>query len=257
MNIHPLACVDPTANLADDVTVGPWTLIGPEVCIGAGTIVGAHTVITGKTTIGINNKIASFVALGSTPQHATDKGKDTCVVIGDNNHIFEQVTVSRGTGKEGETSIGNRCMLMVGAHVAHDCTLEDQVTMVNHATMAGHVIVKTGATLGAFSLIHQHCTIGAYSFLSRACAAPLDVMPYTIVVNNPAEVRGVNKVALRRAGYTRQVISVIEAAYKLLFRNAHYQHEEVKERLEVMVADNLELQPMLDLLTTTSRGYTR
>jgi UDP-N-acetylglucosamine acyltransferase len=257
VSIHPLACVDSRACLASDVSIGPWSSIGPEVTIDSGTSIAAHVVIAGKTHIGKNNRIQSFVSLGGQPQHLQDTGEGTALIIGDHNHFFEQVTVSRGTQKTGKTTIGSHCMLMVGAHVAHDCVLEDKVTLVNHATMAGHVHVQKGATLGAFSLIHQHCMIGAYSFLSRACAVPLDVMPYVIVVNNPAEVRGINKVGLRRAGYSQAVIKMVEEAFKLLFRNQSYCHDQVLGQLQVMAENCITLAPMVALLTNTKRGFTR
>src|SRR5690606_33576518 len=167
--IHPLAIIDPAARLADDVEVGPWTLIGPDVEIGAGTVIGSHVVLKGPTTIGRGNRIFQFASVGEDCQDKKYKGEPTRLIIGDNNVIREGCTLHRGTVQDqGVTCIGSNNLLMAYVHIAHECVVGDNIIMANTATIAGHVHVGDGAIRGSDTTAHHSGHLGAWSLGSRS-----------------------------------------------------------------------------------------
>ena len=161
--IDARAIIDPSAKLADDVEVGPWSIVGPDVEIGAGTVIGPHVVVKGPTKIGANNRIFQFASVGEDCQDKKYDGEPTRLIIGDNNVIREGVTIHRGTIQDnGETIIGSNNLFMANAHVAHDCIVGDNVIMANNVAVAGHVHVGDWTILGGFTAVHQFCRIGSH-----------------------------------------------------------------------------------------------
>lgn len=255
--IDERAVVHPTAKIADDVEIGPWTLIGPQVEIDVGTVIGPHVVIKENTKIGQHNKIHAFSSLGDDPQHKGYTGGETFLEIGDHNIIREFCTMSRGTEEGGGvTRIGNANFLMAYVHIAHDCVVSNKTIFVNNASLAGHVHVGDFVTMGGFVGVHQFCSIGAYSFVSRAALVTQDVLPYLLVVNNPTSVRGLNKVGLKRHGFTEQTIENLQKAYKIIFNSKLLVKDAVAE-LEKMLTVCPEIKLFVEGLSCSERGIVR
>lgn len=219
--IHPTAVIDPTAEIADDVMVGPWCVIGPRVTIGRGTILRSHVVLEGYCRIGEDNVFHPFSAAGGTPQDRKYRGEETWCEIGDRNHIREQVSIHRGTAVGGgATRIGNGNLLMVGVHVAHDCILGNDITIANAALLAGHVHVGTGATIGGNAAFHHFVTVGAASLVGGLARVSKDVPPYLIVEGSPARIRGHNHIQMTRRGSSNTAIEAVRTCYRRLFCEA-------------------------------------
>lgn len=255
--IHPTAIIDPTAKLADDVEVGPWTVIGPHVEVGAGCQIASHVVIKGPTRIGRNNRIFQFSTVGDETPDLKFKGEDTRLVIGDNNVIREGVTIHRGTVQDrAETTIGNNNLLMPYVHIGHDNVVGNNCIFVNNAALAGHVHVGDYAQLSGFTLVHQFCQIGPHSFTAMGTAVGKDIPAYVIVTGNPAEAKSVNLVGLKRRGFSREDQAMILRAYKIIYRRG-LTVEEAKAELSALVGSFPVLQPMLDSLQNSNRGIVR
>lgn len=251
------AIIHPTANIADDVEIGPWTLIGPQVEIGAGTVVGPHVVIKENTKIGQHNKIHAFSSLGGDPQHKGYAGGETFLEMGDRNIIREFCTISRGT-EEGDavTRIGHGNFFMAYVHIAHDCVVGSETIFVNNSSLAGHVQVGDFVTMGGFVGVHQFCSIGAYSFVSRAALITQDILPYLLVVNNPPSVCGLNKIGLKRNGFSEQTIENLQKAYKIIFSSKLLLADAIAE-LEKMLGICPEVKLLIDGLSGSERGIVR
>jgi UDP-N-acetylglucosamine acyltransferase len=255
--IDPRALVDPSANLADNVKVGPFTVIGPHVEIGEGTWVGPHVVIQGPTRIGRENRIFQFASIGGMPQDKKYGGEPTWLEIGDRNTFFEFVTVNRGTEQDkGRTIIGNDGWIMAYVHIAHDCLLGDNVILANNTTLAGHVTIEDWAILGGFTKVHQFCRIGAHSFTGMNVDVTRDVPPYVMVSGTPVEPRGINSEGLQRRAFTAEQIRNIKNAYRILYRS-ELRLEEALERLREPAAKYPEVARLLKFLETSDRSITR
>lgn len=216
--IHPTAIVEPGAQLADDVVIGPYCCVGPDVQLDAGVELGAHVVIAGHTRIGKGTRVYPYASLGQPPQHLGYKGEPTRLEIGERNVIREYVTFNVGTVHGGEvTRIGNDGFFMVGAHVAHDCQVGNRVIMANNATLGGHVTLGDYVVVGGLSAIHQFVRIGAHVMIGGASAVAHDVIPFALAVGNRASLAGLNVVGLKRREFTREQIIAIRKAYDMLF----------------------------------------
>ena len=218
--IHPTAIVDPSAEIDDDVEIGPYCVIGPEVKIRRGTVLHNHVIVQSLTTIGEDNKIYPFAVLGADPQDRKFRGERATCVIGDRNRIREHVTIHRGTSNGGGvTRIGDDNLIMVAAHIAHDCQVADHITIANQVMLAGHVRIEDAANIGGGAGVHHFVTVGICAFVGGMARIHKDVPPYMIVEGNPAEVRAANSIAMTRRGYDQDHIEAIKDAYKRLFRD--------------------------------------
>jgi UDP-N-acetylglucosamine acyltransferase len=228
--VHPTAIIAPGAALADEVVVGPYCIVGASVVLGAGVSLGAHVVIDGRTAIGERTRIFPFAAIGCEPQDLKYKGEPSSLVIGRDNTIREHVTINTGTEGGGMvTRIGDHCLLMVGAHVAHDCQVGDNVIMANNATLAGHVVIEEYARLGGLSAVHQFVRIGRHAMVGGMSGVERDVIPYGQVIGNRARLTGLNIIGMQRAGYGREEIQALRAAYQVLFASGGTLSERVDE----------------------------
>jgi UDP-N-acetylglucosamine acyltransferase len=255
--IHPSAIIHPDAKLADDVEVGPWTLIGPHVEIGEGSVISSHVVIKGPTQIGKHNRIYQFSTIGEDTPDLKYKGEPTRLVIGDHNIIREGVTIHRGTVQDrNETTIGDHNLLMAYVHVGHDSVIGNHCILVNNAALAGHVHIGDWAILSGFTLVHQFCKIGAHSFSGMGTAIGKDVPAYVMVNGSPAEAKNINAEGLRRRGFSKDDISVLTRAYKTIYRRGLTLDEALKE-LEPQAADCAALQLLIDSLKSSERGIVR
>jgi UDP-N-acetylglucosamine acyltransferase len=217
--IADTACVDPRAELGDDVEVGPYCIIGPEVTIGRGTRLIAHACILGRTTLGVENVVHPFAVIGGEPQDVSYRGSPTRVEIGDRNVIREGVTIHRGSEKEqGVTRIGSHNLLMVHVHVAHDCLLEDRVVIANNTLLGGHCHIESLVTISGGVGIHPFVTIGGYSYVGGLSRIYHDVPRFMIVDGNPSKVRCINVVGLRRHGLSTEAIAALQEAHRLIYR---------------------------------------
>ncbi len=257
MSIDPRAVVDPTAKLADDVTIGPFTVIGPHVEIGAGTSIGPHVVINGPTRVGRDNRIFQFASIGEIPQDKKYHGEASLLEIGDRNTIREFCTINRGTEDGGGiTRLGNDNWLMAYIHIAHDCLLANNITMANGSSLAGHVTVDDYAILGGFTLVHQFCAIGQNAFCGMGSAISKDIPPYIMVSGNPAQPYGLNTEGLKRRGFDSDVIRALKEAYRVIYRSGLTVDDAVR-RLQEMVGETPEIEVLIAFLQQSSRGILR
>jgi UDP-N-acetylglucosamine acyltransferase len=255
--IDSSAIIHPSAKLAADVQVGPWTIIGPDVEIGEGSIVASHVVLKGPTKIGKNNRIYQFSSVGEDTPDLKYKGEPTRLVIGDNNIIREGVTIHRGTIQDrNETTIGDNNLLMAYVHVGHDSVIGNHCILVNNTALAGHVHIGDWAILSGFTLVHQFCKIGAHSFSGMGCAIGKDVPAYVMVNGSPAEAKNINAEGLRRRGFSKEDISLLSKAYKIIYRRGFTLDEALKE-LNPLAVNNPALQLLIESLNSSTRGIVR
>ncbi len=255
--IHPTALVDAGAQLADDVEIGPYTIIGPRVCIGTGTTVGAHAVITGDTTIGEGNQIFHFVSLGEIPQDKKYAGEPTRLIIGDQNVIREFCTFNVGTVQDqGVTTIGSHNWIMAYVHIAHDCKVGDRTIFANNASLAGHTEVGDWAILGGFTGVHQFCKIGAHVMTGISTVVVKDIPPFVMASGQPAAPHGLNSEGLKRRGFSADALAALKRAYKMLYREGNTLAE-AQEKMLDDAAQHAEVQQLLDFLAHAERGIIR
>jgi UDP-N-acetylglucosamine acyltransferase len=242
--IHPTAVIHPSAELHPTVQVGPFAVIGEGVKIGSETVIGAHVVLEGPTEIGARNQIFPGAAIGLEPQDLKYNGAPTRVKIGDDNRIREYVTINRATYEGEATLIGNGNLLMAYVHLGHNCVIEDQVTISNAVALGGHVHVESRATIGGMLGIHQFVHIGSLAMVGGMSRIDRDVPPYMLVEGNPARVRTLNRVGLRRAGITEadqgQVWQTLKKAFRILYHSGLPLNQAL-EQLDLL-PDNQHLQ---------------
>ncbi|WP_211298152.1 acyl-ACP--UDP-N-acetylglucosamine O-acyltransferase [Marinobacterium halophilum] len=255
--IHPQAIVDPSARIADDVEVGPWTLIGPDVEIGAGTRIASHVVIKGPTRIGEGNQIFQFASIGEECQDKKYRGEPTRLEIGDHNVIREGCTIHRGTVQdEGLTRIGSHNLLMAYAHVAHDCVMGDHIILANNTALAGHVHVGDYAILGGFTAVHQFCHIGAHVMSGAGTVVLKDIPAYVMAAGNSARPHGINLEGLRRRGFDADALSALRRAYKAIYRKG-LTLEQALQELRVSAQTQPAVQLLIESLESSTRGIIR
>ncbi|TGG95131.1 acyl-ACP--UDP-N-acetylglucosamine O-acyltransferase [Natronospirillum operosum] len=217
--IHPTAIIDPGARLADDVDVGPYSVIGPDVEIGPGCVIGPHVVLQGPMRMGARNRVFQFASVGEECQDKKYAGEPTWLIIGDDNVIRECVTLQRGTVQDkGETRIGSRGLFMAYSHVAHDCVVGDDVILANSTQLAGHVQVADKAILGGGTLVHQFCQIGTHAMTGAGTVLFKDIPAFVMAQGNPAKPYAMNSEGLRRHQYPEASLRALKQAYRLVFR---------------------------------------
>jgi UDP-N-acetylglucosamine acyltransferase len=230
VQIHPTAIIAPGARLADDVAIGPYCVIGENVSLAAGVSLKSHVVIDGRTTIGERTRIFPFASIGFETQDLKYKGEPSSLEIGHDNTIREHVTINPGTEGGGMvTRVGNHCLLMVGAHVAHDCQIGDHVILVNNGTLGGHVVMEDYAILGGLSAVHQFCRIGRHAMIGGMSGVERDVIPYGLAMGDRARLTGLNIIGMQRRGFSRDDIQGLRSAYSCLFANERTLTERVDD----------------------------
>jgi len=255
--IDPTAIVDSKAELADDVSVGPFSVIGAGVKIGAGTVIGSHVVIKGPTTIGKDNRIYQFTSIGEDPQDKKYAAEITQLEIGDRNTIREYTSMHRGTKQDRSlTKIGNDNLFMAYTHVAHDCIIGNHVIMANGASLAGHVHLHSHAILGGFTLVHQFTQIGQYSFAAMGSAITQDIPPFVMVGGKPTRPHGINSVGMERNGISPEDIRLIRKAYKIIYKT-NLRLEDAIDQMEDLAGESKELSDMVSFLRNVNRGILR
>jgi UDP-N-acetylglucosamine acyltransferase len=255
--IDATAIVAAGARLAAGVEVGPFTVIGPDVVIGPRCWIGPHAIVTGQTTIGADNKIFPFASIGSAPQDKKYGGGPTRLVIGERNVFREFCTINRGaTPDQGLTRIGDDNLFMAYTHVAHDCTLGNNIVMVNYAGLAGHVELGDWVILSGYTGVHQFCKIGAHAFTAALSGVTRDVPPYVMAVGQPAVPHSINSEGLKRRGFTPEQIRNLRHAYRILYRSDLPLATAVQQ-LTALAPAQPELAPLVDFIGSSERSLIR
>ncbi len=258
MTIHSTAIIDPSAQIADDVTIGAYSIIGADVVIGSGCQIAPHVVIKGSTTIGKNNRIFQFATIGEDCQDKKYHGERTFLEIGDNNVIRENCTIHRGTVQDNSlTKIGNGNLLMVNTHIAHDCMVGNDCIFANNAGLAGHVKVGNSVIVGGNTGIHQFCQIGSYAMMGGASLVLKDIPAFVMVSGNPAQAAGMNFEGMRRRGWSSETITLLKRAYKIVYRQGLTLDVAIAQLEQDILPICPESAMFIDTLKSATRGITR
>jgi UDP-N-acetylglucosamine acyltransferase len=252
MSIHPTAVVDKKAKVDSSVEVGPYAVIGGNVEISANCKIGAHAKID-NCRIGEGSRIDSLTAIGGDPQYLDWRPVPSLVVIGMGVWINELVTIHRSMYENGETAIGDRCMIMSNSHIAHDCKYGNDVVHTTMTAVGGHVTVEEHAMISAVVGVHQFVRIGAYSIIGGVSRIVQDVVPFMLVEGSPASTRGINSVGLKRKGFSAEARGNIKKAHKILFHSGHSKGVAVEELGKIEDSEG-EIKRLIDFLTSTKRG---
>ncbi len=260
MGIHPSAIISKSAELASDVSVGPFTVIQGRVKVDSGTQIESHCVIGnehGVTRIGKKNHILSGAMVGGIPQDLTYKNEPTELTIGDGNTIREFVTINTGTKKGGGlTMIGNSCLLMAYVHIAHDCQIGNNVVIANTTNFAGHVIVEDNVRIGGVCSFNQFITVGRFAYIGGESAVNKDILPFTIAQGNYAVSRATNKIGLERSGFTKESVENIHRAIRFLLMG-NRTIEEALELIEKECQASAEIDHLVQFVRKSERGIAR
>lgn len=255
--IHPSAVISPSAQIGSDCVVGPYVVIGDQVVLGDRVRIDSHCVIDGRTSIGDDTHLYPFVSIGLPPQDLKFGGEATVTEVGRRNRIREFVTIHRGTkGGGGVTRLGDDCFLMAQAHIAHDCLIGNHVIMANAATLAGHVTVEDGANIGAYSGVHQFCRVGREAYVGGYSVVVKDALPFALTVGNHAKCYGLNKVGVRRRGYSRETIASLHHAFHLLLA-AKLNTTQAIERMRAEIRNVSEVDELVAFIESSKRGVVK
>lgn len=251
--INKTAVIDKTAQIAENAEIGPNVIIGKNVKIESGVKILGNAYLE-CCEIGENTIISPFSTIGTAPQDLGYKDEPTKVIVGKNCMIKENVTINRAANcGDLTTRIGDKCLLMVGSHVAHNCVLEDEVIMANLATIGGHVHVGFGAFIGGMSVFHQNIRIGELSIISGFSAARQDILPYSKNDGRPAYSRGINVVALKRRGFSQEDRTSINDAYKIL-SSSEFNTSQAVIKVKETLPKNEYVDRMIEFIQTSKRG---
>lgn len=255
--IHESAIVSPKAVIEDGCHIGPFCTVGAEVRLGKSVTLESHVVVDGQTTIGDETRVFPFVSIGLAPQDLKYAGEPTGTVIGKRNQIREFVTIHRGTTTGGgTTSIGDDNLLMAQAHVAHDCGLGNEIIMANAATLAGHVEIADRASVGAYSGVHQYCRVGYEAFVGGYSVVVKDAMPFAIIQGNHAKCYSLNRLGMKRRGYSKDVIAKLAHAFHLLL-SAKLNTTQAVERIRAEIEGCKEVDLLVEFIETSKRGVVK
>jgi UDP-N-acetylglucosamine acyltransferase len=255
--IHPTAVVSQSARVGEECFIGPYCIIGAEVEIEDGVRLESHCVVDGHTTIGAETNVFPFVSIGLASQDLKYKGEPSETRIGRRNKIREFVTIHRGTAGGGMlTQIGDDCLIMAQAHIAHDCLVGDGVIMANAATLAGHVIVGDRANIGAYSGIHQFCRVGKEAYVGGYSVVVKDALPFALTVGNHARCYGLNITGMKRRRYPRGTIDALHHAFHLLL-SAKLNTTQALDRINEEISDSAEVAELVSFIKDSNRGVTK
>ena len=253
--IHPTAVINSQAQIHPTVRVEPYAVIGGQVSIGANTVVGSHAIIDGLTTVGKDNQIFPGAAIGLEPQDLKYQGANSKVIIGDRNRIREYATINRATNEGEATVIGNDNLLMAYSHIGHNCTIDNEVVIANSVAIAGHVQIESMAIISGVLGIHQFVHIGRMAMVGGMSRISRDVPPYMMVEGNPARVRSLNLVGLKRRGVTREEIQQLKKAFRLLYLQ-HLPLQDAIAQLDLL-SDNPHIQHLQQFIQYSLADHRR
>ena len=255
MNIHPTAIVDPTAKVPASCKIGAYCVVGANVELGENCRLLSHVVLGGPAKIGADNQIHSFAVIGGDPQDVSYRGEPTRLEIGDRNIIREYVTITRGTAKGGGvTRVGSDILIMAYTHIGHDCVIGDHSMLVNGATLAGHVTVEEWAVVGALCPVHQYVRIGAHAYVGGGTTITQDVLPYSMTsAERDTHAFMLNKVGLQRRGFSRERITKLHHAYKVLLASK-LNTSQALEKLRSETDRSEDVEMLMRFIESSQRG---
>ncbi len=252
-HIHPTAVIDAGAEIGSGCEIGPYCVIGAGVVLGDDCWLQHHVSLTGPSRFGKANRLFAFCSLGQQSQDLKYAGEPTHLEVGDENTFREFVTVNRGTSPGAFTRIGSRGNFLAYCHIAHDCTVSNDVIFSNNGTLAGHVIVEDHVILGGLTAVHQFCRLGRHAMTGGCSKIVQDVPPYMIADGNPARVRGINKVGMERHGHGVDTLRVMKEAYRFLYRSDLNVAQAV-ERMRSELPDIPEIEHLIAFVMQSARG---
>ena len=253
LNIHPTSIVSPEARVGEGVKIGAYAIVGPDTIIGDHCEIGPHVVIDSGTELGQQVRIFQFASVGAPPQDLKYGGEPTRLQIGDGTIIRESCTIHRGTVDGGGlTTIGKNCLLMAYCHVAHDCHVGDHVIMANGATLGGHVTVEEYVVMGGLCAVQQFCRVGAYAFIGGMSGANKDIPPFVRFWGQRGKVYGLNLVGLKRHGFSKEAVTALRDAYRIIFKGPTL--EEALPKIESRYAHVPEVKRFLQFIKDSERG---
>jgi UDP-N-acetylglucosamine acyltransferase len=255
--IHPTAIVSEKAEIGSNVEIGPYTIVDDDVVIGNDVEIQSHVLITNGARIGNSCKIFKGVVVANTPQDLKFDGKPTLAIIKDNSTIREFVTIHRGTHATGKTTVGSNCLIMAYSHIAHDCLLGDNVIMANSTQLAGHVHVEDYVIFGGATLVHQFSFVGCHSMIQGGSKITKDVPPYTLIGKEPPKVEGLNKIGLKRRGFTDLEIQSIEDFYQIILHSGFNVSQGISEYLKDTPEPIDKVQHCIEFIKQSQRGIFR
>ena len=255
--IHPSAVVSPGAQIGRDCYIGPYSIVGEHAVLDDRVRLQAHVVIEGRTFIGKDTVVFPFVSIGLAPQDLKYKDEPSETRIGERNRIREFVTINRGTEGGGMlTSLGDDCLIMTQAHLAHDSIVGNNVIMANAATLAGHVTVEDGANIGAYSGVHQFCKVGREAYIGGYSVVVKDALPFALTVGNHAKCYGLNVTGMKRRGYAREIIETLHHAFHLLL-SSKLNTTQAVQSIRENIKDSAEVDHLLAFIEASERGVTK
>jgi len=254
--IHPTAIVAAGAQLGEGVEIGPYCVIGEHVTLGAGTKLHPHVVVAGHTTLGAQCEVFPFASLGQKTQDLKFRGGTPGVVIGDRTTLREYVTVNAATNDGDRTRVGSGCLIMAYAHIAHDCTIGNEVILANAATLAGHVILEDQVILGGMCGVHQFVRIGRLTITGGCTKVTQDIPPFMMADGNPMSVHGLNSIGLQRRGAGEQTVAALKKTYKILYRE-NLTAKVALAKIEAEVEQLPEIAHLVAFVRASERGIAR
>lgn len=256
MNMHHTAVINSGAELGKNVSVGPFTIIENDVLIADDVQIASHVLIAAGTRIGAGTKIHHGAVLGTLPQDLKFKGEQTTLEIGKNTTIREYATLNRGTSDHWKTVIGDDCLLMAYSHVAHDCSIGNNVIIANSVNMAGHVTIEDFVGIGGLCPIHQFVRIGKHAFIGGGYRVPKDVPPYILAMGEPIRFGGLNSVGLTRRGFSAELLEMIKKAYRIIYR-ANLLLKDALNQVEKEMGQSDEIRYLVNFFRNSERGVIR
>ncbi len=253
VNVDNRAAVSPKAELEAGVTVGPFAVIEENVTIGSGTVIGSHALIASGARIGRECRIHHGAVVGTAPQDLKFRGEATTLEMGNHTTVREYVTLNRGTSERGKTTIGNHCFIMAYAHVAHDCSVGNNVILANSVNMAGHVVIEDHAVIGGLVPLHQFVRIGAHAMIGGGFRVPKDVPPFILAGQEPLAFQGLNLVGLKRRNFSRESIDLLRRAYQIVYES-HLNVSQAIERIRGELPPSEEVAHILEFIGKSKRG---
>ena len=252
MEVHPTAVISAGARLGQNVKIGPYSVVGENVVLGDNVELVSNVVVAGRTEIGAGTRIFPFSSIGHQPQDLKYKGEPSTLTIGQNCVIRENVTINPGTaGGNMTTRVGDNCLIMASAHVAHDCVVGNNVVLANYVGLAGHSVIGDFVRFGGMCAVHQFVRIGAHAFIGAQSMIDADVIPYGMAVGNRARLAGLNLVGLKRSGFERESIHTLRAAYRMVFSNEGTLRERVDDAAQLFKDEPL-VQDVVSFISSAS-----
>lgn len=253
VTIDPTAAVSPKAQIEPGVTIGPFAVVEENVTIGSGTVIGSHALIASGARIGRECRIHHGAVVATLPQDLKFRGEPTLLEIGNHTTVREYATLNRGTAERGKTTIGSHCFIMAYAHVAHDCTVGNNVILANSVAMAGHVVIEDHVVIGGLVPIHQFVRIGCHAMIGGGFRVPKDVPPYILAGHEPLVFQGLNLVGLKRRNFTRETLDLLRKTYQIIYES-NLNVTQALDRIRDEVAPSDEVQHIIEFIQKSKRG---